>query len=82
MSITILDVAEARRVQAGEDGSITMGEFDRVGLPFFGGCEMCGATMGPAQSHPSKTGYLRCGDCLGDLGFETVEEFEAWCKEH
>lgn len=74
--ITILDVAEARGVQAGPDGSISGGEFERVGLPLFGGCEGCGASIAAYNAYPSKTGYIRCGDCIGDLGFASVEEFE------
>jgi hypothetical protein len=79
MSITIYEAAVARGVKSDETGAINGAEFYRVGLPFFGGCERCGASMGPGQAHPSQTGYLRCTECIIDLGFETPEDFEAWC---
>lgn len=78
--ITILDVAKARGVQESEDGSINGSEFERVGLPIMGGC-MCNTTVGCYNAYPSKTGYLGCEDCIGDQGFETVEEFEEFCKQ-
>lgn len=74
-SITILDVARARGAHE-EDGSINAGEFIRLGLPFFGGCLNCGATLGPYNSFPSTTGYIMCQDCLGDAGFSTIDQFE------
>lgn len=82
MAITIWDVAVARGVVIKNDGSISAGEFDRLKLPFFCGCQGCEASMGPVQAHPSQTGYTRCKDCIGDLGFETVEEFETWDEEN
>lgn len=76
--VTILDVAKARGVQEGEHG-ISGGEFDRVGLPMMGGCEVCGATVAAYNACPSTTGYLRCrSGCIYEDGFATVEAFEAW----
>jgi hypothetical protein len=79
MAITILDVAIARGVKE-VDGRISGEEFDRVGLPLLGGC-MCGTTVGCYNAFPTRTGYLGCEDCVGGQGFETVEEFEAFCQE-
>lgn len=80
MPVTILEVAEARGVRANPDGGITMEQVEGVGLPFFGGCQCCGASCACYNMYPSKSGYVRCEDCIGDYGFATTEEFEAWSK--
>jgi hypothetical protein len=76
MSITILDVALSRGVVEDSDGSVSASEFDRVGLPFFGGCQCCEASIAAYNMYPTTSGYVSCSDCLGDRGFETVGEFE------
>lgn len=48
-----------------------------VGLPFIGGCEVCGAAVAAYNSHPSTSGYLRCSTCIGDDGYATVESANA-----
>lgn len=74
MPITILDLARHRGAQE-IDGSISGGEFDKVGLPMLGGCEVCGATVAAYNAAPSKTGYLRCvNGCIADLGWDDVAE--------
>ncbi len=81
--VTILDIAIAKGVKHNEDGSISMGEFEELSLPFFAGCQHCEASLGPAQSFPSTTGYIQCRHCIGaEIGFETVEEFDAWVREN
>jgi hypothetical protein len=76
MAITILDVATAQGAQPDAAGGISMAEFDRLGLPFFGGCEVCAASIAAYNACPSRTGYLRCAKgCIGDQGFATVDEF-------
>lgn len=71
--ITVLELGRHRNPALPE--SVNMGEFERTtDLPFFGGCEGCGASMACYNSYPSKTGFLRCKDCIGDSGWETVEE--------
>ncbi len=79
--VTVLDCAAARGAKAGPDGSFTMGDIDAVGLPFFGGCEHCHASIACHNAYPSRTNYLRCRACIGDLGFATTGEFEAWCRQ-
>lgn len=80
--ITILDIAKFRGIKKNNDGHITMAEFDRVGLPMMGGCEGCNASIACYNSYPSKSGYLRCGDCITEnMAFATVEEFETWVKQ-
>jgi len=75
--ITILEVAKARGISEDKGGLISGAEFDRVGLPMLGGCQSCGACIGPGDAYPSRTGYLQCGDCIyEEIGFETVDEFE------
>jgi len=62
--VTILDLAKYRGVKANDDGSITGGEFERVGLAIMGGCEVCGASIAAYNAYPCKTGYWRCSGCL------------------
>ena len=75
-SITILDVAKARGVEVDPDGRINMGAFWNVGLDMMGGCEVCEASIAAYNAYPSKSGYWRCRNCIEDVGFDTVEEFE------
>jgi hypothetical protein len=80
--VTILDCAVARGAKADEEsGSFTMGDIEAVGLPFFGGCERCHASIACYNAYPSRTNYLRCRSCIGDLGFASTDEFEEWCKQ-
>jgi hypothetical protein len=58
-----------------------MGDIEAVGLPFFGGCERCRATIACYNAYPSKTNYLRCKQCIGDQGFATTDEFEKLCGQ-
>ena len=74
--ITIQDVAEAWGAKPQADGSYPGGEYVRLGLPIMGGCEGCGATVACYNAYPSYSGYIRCSDCIGDNGYETVAEFE------
>jgi hypothetical protein len=58
-----------------------MGDIEAVGLPFFGGCQVCQASIACYNAYPSKTNFLLCRSCIGDLGFATTDEFEEWCKQ-
>ncbi|MET0405276.1 MAG: hypothetical protein ABW123_22870 [Cystobacter sp.] len=72
--ITICDWANAvlgREARTGED-------FEEAGLDMLGGCQGCGASLAAYNAHPSKTGFWQCRDCIGDLGFATVAEAEAF----
>lgn len=80
MPVTTLECAYGRGVQAKPDGTITMEQVEAVGLPFFAGCQVCGASLACYNAYPSRTGFIRCEDCLGELGFNTCEEFEAFCQ--
>jgi hypothetical protein len=81
MPVTIWQAAEARGAQKDEHGYVSGAEFVRVGLPMWGGCERCYATIACYNAYPSTTGYLRCGDCIYDeIGFATVAAFEEWCE--
>lgn len=71
--ITILDLALHRGAKAEPDGSINGAEFARVGLPLFGGCELCHASIAAYNACPSHSGYLRCTECIGSTGWTSVE---------
>jgi hypothetical protein len=79
--VTILDCAVARGAEPDQDGNFTMGDIETVGLPFFGGCHVCHASVACYNAHPSKTNFLRCRTCIGVLGFATTDEFVEWCKQ-
>jgi hypothetical protein len=76
-AITVFELAEHRGARS-IDGAINGAEFERVGLPILGGCEGCYATIAAYNAYPSKSGFLRCDDCIGDAGFATVEEANAF----
>lgn len=76
MAITVLDLALAYGAKPDTDGSISGAQFVVRSLPILSGCQECGARLGPGNAYPSKTGYIRCHDCLGDLGYATTKDFE------
>lgn len=72
--ITILDLALYRGARE-TDGRLDAGEIERVGLPFFGGCFVCHASIACYNAAPTTTGYLACAnECADGRGFATVEE--------
>lgn len=78
MPITVLDLALHRGVKEDDNGNISMGALEDVGLPFMGGCSICGASIAAYNACPSKSGYLKCASgCIDEDGFETVEEANA-----
>jgi hypothetical protein len=74
MAITVLELAVFRGAKEDQDGSMSMGEVEKTGLPFMGGCGRCGACVAAYNASPSTLGYLMCSrDCIGEDGFDTVE---------
>lgn len=78
--VTIFNVAVARGAKEDPEGGINGSEFIKHGLHFLGGCECCEASIAAYNAYPSTSGYWRCEDCIGDDGFPTAADFEAWCK--
>lgn len=76
--ITLCDALIARRPELLKAERINAEEFDKEGLPFFGGCKRCKATVASYNAYPSNIGYLMCKDCIGNNGFMTPLEFEAF----
>jgi hypothetical protein len=72
MPITILDYV---KFQIGEQDSYTAQDFYSTGVDIMGGCEGCRSTLAAYNAYPSKSGYWRCADCIGQTGFATVGEF-------
>ena len=77
--ITILELAQAMGVEATEDGLISMAEFDRLGLPMMGGCQVCQASIAAYNACPTTTGNLSCNNCVGAEGYATVEAAAEAC---
>ena len=73
---TVLDIAKAWGAKE-VDGGINGGEFERLGLPMMGGCQVCGATIACYNSYPAKNGYLVGSCCEQEVDvYESVEAFE------
>lgn len=78
MSITILDVLEARRKGKGREPveSYSGEDFAAEGLAMIGGCWRCEACLAAYNAHPDREmGRWACEGCLLE-GFESVEQFE------
>jgi len=71
--VTILQLAEFRLGHQAETGQ----DFADAGLAILGGCERCHASIAAYNAFPSKSGFWRCEDCIGPLGWDTVEEADA-----
>jgi hypothetical protein len=68
-AITISELADHRL----EREAMTGQDYSDAGLAILGGCEKCGAGLAAYNAYPTRSGYWRCGDCVGDRGFDTVE---------
>jgi hypothetical protein len=73
-AISIHELAVHRGLKTDDSGAYSMGDIAMVGLDLIGGCEGCGACIAAYNAYPSKTGNWRCSDCIGDYGYETVEQ--------
>ena len=73
--ITLFDLAVHR---LGLDAENTVGlkgdDFEKAGLPMFGGCFRCGATVAAYNACPTKTGYIACQGCTDGDGWLSVQE--------
>jgi hypothetical protein len=74
MPITVSDLCIHRLGLPDDVESINGAQFEQAGLPILGGCEVCEATIAAYNACPSRTGYLRCLDCIGDLGWDDVAQ--------
>lgn len=75
--ITIEQLAIHRGMVLGENGSYSGADIEAVGLQLVGGCFDCGATIAACNAYPSQGGYWHCEDCIGDQGYDTVEQANA-----
>jgi hypothetical protein len=74
MPITIVDYVKSI---VGDKPAYHAEDFYGNGVAMTGGCQHCYATLAAYNAYPSRTGYWRCADCIGDTGFATVAEFKA-----
>jgi len=77
MPVTVQELAFHRGLKTEPDGSYNMAAINAVGLEMLGGCELCAASIAAYNAYPSKSGFWRCRHCIGDSGWETVEEANA-----
>jgi len=75
---SMYDVAVALGAKADPGGGMPFGEFIRLGLPTLAGCQGCGATLAPYNSHPGKNGYI-VGSCCADM-YEVWDDLEAYLE--
>ncbi len=73
--ITIHDAVLAEGATPDDGGGMRGDQYTARGYALLAGCESCGATLAPYNAYPSTSGYIRCGDCLGDNGYPTVPLF-------
>lgn len=73
--LSVYDIAKAKGIEE-QNGSVSAGEFAKHDLPFFSGCQICGASLAPYNAYPSNSGFIRCGDCIGSSGFPSVADFD------
>lgn len=76
MPVTIHELAVEVHKRRGDD--IPDHEFSGhfyfdAGYNMLGGCELCGATLAAYNAHPSRSGWWRCGDCIGDDGYGDID---------
>lgn len=69
MAVTVLEVAEHRLGYQPENGA----QFAEAGFAILGGCGCCGATIAAYNAHPSKSGFWKCGDCIGEDGWNDAD---------
>ena len=77
-AFTISDVLIHLRPDLAEASAISGAEFEKAGLPMFGGCYVCGAAVAAYNACPGKNGFL-VGTCCATAHntFATIEEFLA-----
>lgn len=78
MAITIHELAVYRGLKTRHDGSYSMGDIHDVGLELLGGCQGCEASIAAYNAYPTKHGFWCCADCVGEHGFNTVDEANAF----
>ena len=70
MPVTVLELATYR---LGCEPR-TSADFASVGLAMFGGCGRCHATVTARNAYPSRSGFWRCEACIGDDGWDSVDQ--------
>ena len=76
--ITICDIAIGLKPELNEKESLNGEDFDNLGLPMFGGCQYCGASIAAFNAHPGKNGYLVGSCCATEEN--TITSFEEWMR--
>jgi hypothetical protein len=70
VSVTIYDLAKHISGRT----PLTGADFVEVGLEIIGGCACCHATLAAYNGYPSRSGFWLCKGCLGDTGWDDVEQ--------
>lgn len=73
MPVTIQQLAEHRISRE----AIVGADYEQANVAMLGGCECCGAALAAYNAYPARTGWWRCAGCIGDLGWDSVQEADA-----
>ena len=72
--LSILDILKAKNPELKNKEQITADDCWKEGVDLIGGCEICGATIAIYNAYLSHSGYWRCGDCIGDTGWDNIKQ--------
>lgn len=77
-AITILELAKFRLAKLDRATEQLNGQdFADVQLQIMGGCADCGASLAAYNAYPSRSGFWKCADDIGDDGWLDVAKADA-----
>lgn len=56
--------------------ALSSSHYEEANVPMVAGCQQCHATLSGSNAYPSRTGYIRCAECIGNSGY-TLAAFAA-----
>lgn len=74
-TVTILELAKEVYRQnkwlLPEGGNWSYGDLEKAHLSIMGGCSICESSIAAYNAYPSRDGYWRCADCIGEDGWHS-----------
>jgi len=58
-----------------QSDDISFEDISECGIVPLNGCYVCGACIAVWNSCPMRNGYVACEGCVGNYGYETIEEY-------
>jgi len=56
-------------------------QYMHAGFPVLSGCQDCEATLGPWNAYPSRTGQIKCKNCIRESGFTSAAEAKSYSEK-